>query len=137
MTEEVPGRRQRVVKRVLTELFLPTITFGIWVGFATGDWPAALVTGLAISSGILVPYLLDQRFVHPRLEAVSPDWLRLGLEITLLLLEHVLGAVAALLVCRRLFGFQIVPRATWLGVAAAEVDLSRAQARALRKILGW
>ena len=118
MTEQVSGRRQRAVKRVLTELVLPAIAFAVWVAFATGDWPAALVTGLAISSGILVPYLLDQRFIHPRLEAVSPDWLRLGLEMTFLLLEHVLGAVAALLVCRRLFGFQIVPSAAWLGVAA-------------------
>ena len=118
MTERVQTRRQGAIKRILAELVLPALAFAVWVGFVTGDLPAALVTGLAISSGILVPYSLDQRFVRPRLETVSPDWLRLGLEMTLLLVEHVVGAVAALLVCGRIFGFQIVPSAAWLGVAA-------------------
>ena len=38
--------------------------------------------------------------------------------MTLLLLDHVVGAVAALLVCSRLFGFEVVPSAAWLAVAA-------------------
>jgi LytS/YehU family sensor histidine kinase len=44
--------------------------------------------------------------------------MRLGLEMTFLLLDHVVGAVAALLVCSRIFGFEVVPSAAWLTVAA-------------------
>jgi signal transduction histidine kinase len=107
--------------RTLAELALPALAFAFGVGFATGNWPASLATGLAISSGILVLYWLDQRFIHPRLETLSPDWLRLGLEMTVLLLDHVVAAVAVLLFCSRIFGFEVVPSAAWLTVAAMVV----------------
>jgi two-component system LytT family sensor kinase len=55
------------------------------------------------------------------LQTLSPDWLRLGLEMTVLLLDHVVGAVAALLLCSRVFGFEVVPSAAWLTVAAMVV----------------
>ena len=38
--------------------------------------------------------------------------------MTFLLLDHVVGAVGALLVCSRIFGFEVVPSAAWLSVAA-------------------
>jgi two-component system LytT family sensor kinase len=104
--------------RMLAELGLPALAFTLGVGFATGNWPASFVTGLAISSAIAALSWLDQRFVHPRLEKVSPDWMRLGLEMTALLLDHVVGAVVALLVCSRIFGFEVVPSAAWLATAA-------------------
>ena len=118
MTEQTQGGRRQAIVRVLAELGLPALAFTLGVGFATGNWPASFATGLAISSAIAGLYWLDQRFVHPRLEKVSPDWLRLGLEMTFLLLDHVVGAVAALLVCSRIFGFEVVPSAAWLAVAA-------------------
>jgi LytS/YehU family sensor histidine kinase len=34
-----------------------------------------------------------------------------------LLLEHLLGALVAVLVCSRLFGFQVVPSAAWVAIA--------------------
>ena len=60
-------------------------------------------------------------FLHPHLEKVSPDWLRLGLDMTLLSLDHIVGAVVALLVCSRIFGFKVVPSAAWIAVAAMVV----------------
>jgi sensor histidine kinase YesM len=106
---------------MLAELGLPALAFTVGVGFATGNWPASFVTGLAISSAIFALYWLDQRFVHPRLEKLAPDWLHLGLEMTFLLLDHVVGAVLALLVSSRIFGFEVVPSAAWLTVAAMVV----------------
>jgi two-component system LytT family sensor kinase len=121
VSEQSRGGRERVLRRVLAELSLPALAFALGVGFATGNWPAALATGLAISGAILVLYWLDQRLIRPRLEKTSPDWLRLGLEMTFLLLDHVVGAVVALLVFSRIFGFAVVPNAAWLGVAAMVV----------------
>jgi LytS/YehU family sensor histidine kinase len=80
-----------------------------------------VVTGLAVSGAIAGLYRLDRRFLHPRLEKLSWDWAHLGLEMTFLLLEHVLGALAAILVCSRLFGFRVVPSAAWIAVAGIVV----------------
>jgi signal transduction histidine kinase len=99
------------------ELILPAIVFGLSVGFATQDYPASFITGLAISGTIYVLYQLDRTFLRPRLEDVPRDWLKVGLEMTFSLLEHVVGAVLALLVSRRIFGFQIVPSAAWMTLA--------------------
>jgi sensor histidine kinase YesM len=118
VTEQAQGGRKGAIGRVLAELGLPALAFALGVGFATGNWPASFATGLVISSAIFALYWLDQRLIQPRLERVSPDWLRLGLEMTFLLLDHVVGAVAALLVCSRFFGYEVVPSAAWLIVAA-------------------
>jgi two-component system LytT family sensor kinase len=118
MTEQFRSGRRQAIMRALAELSLPALAFTFGVGLATGSWPASFVTGLAISSAIAALYWLDQRFVHPRLEKLSRDWLHLGLEMTLLLLDHIVGAVAALLVCSHIFGFEVVPSAAWLAVAA-------------------
>ena len=93
MTERAGDRRRQVIRRTLAELVLPALAFAAGVGFATGNWPASLATGLVISSAILVFYWLDQRFLHPHLEKLSLDWLHLGLEMTILLLDHVLNGI--------------------------------------------
>ena len=103
------GTRQ-TVKCILTEVGLPALAFTVGVGLATGEWLASALTGLAMGGAISCLYRLERRFLSPRLERVSPDWLRLGLDMTLLLFDHVAGAVVALLLCRRLFGFAVVPR---------------------------
>jgi signal transduction histidine kinase len=121
MTGQSDDRHRQAIRRALAELALPALAFTVGVGVATGKWLASLVTGLAISAAIFALHWLDQRFVHPRLEMVSPDWLRLGLEMTVLLLDHVVGAVGALLMCSRLFDFAVVPSAAWLTVAAMVV----------------
>jgi signal transduction histidine kinase len=121
MTEQAQAGRRQAIVRSLVELSLPALAFTLGVGLATGNWPASFATGLAISSAIFALHWLDQRFLRPRLEEVSPDWLRLGLEMSLLLLDHVVGAVVTLLVCSRLFGFEVVPSAAWLTVAAMAI----------------
>jgi signal transduction histidine kinase len=121
MKERSQDRRQQAVTRALVELSLPTLAFALGVGLATRNWPASLATGLSISFAIFALYWLDQRFIHPRLEKLSQDWLHLGLEMTVLLLDHVVGAVVATLVCSHLFGFEVVPSAAWLAVAAMVV----------------
>ena len=114
------GTRQ-TVKCILTEVGLPALAFTVGVGLATGEWLASALTGLAMGGAISCLYRLERRFLSPRLERVSPDWLRLGLDMTLLLFDHVAGAVVALLLCRRLFGFAVVPSAAWIVVAAMVV----------------
>jgi signal transduction histidine kinase len=121
MTEEARAGHSQPLVRALLELGLPALAFTLGVGLATGDWPASLATGLAISTAIFALYGLDQRFLRPRLGGVSPDWLRLGLEMSLLLLDHVVGAVVTLLACSHLFGFEVIPDAAWIAVAAMVV----------------
>jgi sensor histidine kinase YesM len=99
------------------EIVLPAIGFGLTVGFATQDYLASLITGVAISGTIFILYRLDRAFLRPRLGAVTRDWLKIGLEMTFSLLEHVLGALLALLLCSRLFSFRVVPSVAWIGLA--------------------
>ena len=117
MTESKANEDSHTMRRTLAELFLPALAFGVSVGFATGKWPASLTSGAAVSAAIYGLHWLNQRFIHPHLEVLSRDWLHLGLEMTLSLLEHVLGALAAMLVCSRLFGFQVMPFVAWAPVA--------------------
>ena len=121
MTPQRHSSQRQATVRTLAELVLPALAFTFAIGLATGKWPASFATGLAISSAILALCWLDQTFVHPHLEKLSPDWLHLGLEMTVLLLDHVVGAVAALVLCSRVFGFEVVPSAAWLTVAAMVV----------------
>jgi signal transduction histidine kinase len=118
MTEQTQAGSRQTIRCALAEVGLPALAFALGVGFATGKWPASFATGLAISGTITGLYWLDRRFLRHRLEKASPDWLRLGLEMTSLLFDHLAGAVGALLVCSRLFGFEVVPSAAWLTVAA-------------------
>jgi signal transduction histidine kinase len=118
VTEQTQAGRRKSIMRTLAELGLPALAFTFGIGFATRKWTASFATGLVISSAIAGLYWLDQRFVEPHLEELSRDWLRLGLEMTCLLLDHLVGAVVALLVCSRIFGFEVVPSAAWLAVAA-------------------
>jgi signal transduction histidine kinase len=121
MSAQTDGRRGRPVVRILTEFGLPALVFALGVGVATGDWLASAATGLLGSGAIGSLYALDRRIVHPRLEKLPWDWAHLGLEMTFVLLEHVLGALAAILACSRLFGFQVVPSAAWMTVAGIVV----------------
>jgi signal transduction histidine kinase len=121
MTEQTESRRGRAIVRTLMEIGLPAIGFALSVGFATRNWPASLVTGLAISGSIHILYLLDQAFLHPRLEKLSRDWVHLGLEMTFSLLEHAMGALLALLVCTRIFGFDVAVTAAWIALAGMVV----------------
>ena len=116
MAEQTLEGRARDIGRIFVEVLLPAVGFGLSVGFATKDYPASCLTGLLISGAILVFYRLDRAFVRPHVEIVRRDWLKVGLEMTFSLLEHLLGAALALFVSSRLFGFRIVPSAAWLAL---------------------
>jgi len=115
MTEQKASERT-IVRTLLVEILLPALGFGLGVGFATRNYPVSLITGLAISNSIYVLYRLDRAFLHPWLERLSQDWLHLGLEMTFSLLEHVLGALLALFVCSRIFGFAVEVTAAWVAL---------------------
>jgi hypothetical protein len=121
MTQEPEGGHRYAIQRALAELLLPALAFGVGVGLATGEWPASFATGAAVSAAIYGLHWMNQRFIHPHLEALSRDWLHLGLEMTLGLFEHVVGALAAMLVCSRLFRFQVMLSMAWTPVAAMVV----------------
>jgi two-component sensor histidine kinase len=121
MSEEAHRERGRRVARTLTGFGLPALVFALGVGLATQDWLASLVTGLAVSGAITGLYALDRKVLHPRLEKLPWDWAHLGLEMTFLLLEHLLGALLAVLACSRLFSFQTVPPAAWATVAGIAI----------------
>jgi len=114
--QKASGRGSAIVRTLLMDILLPAVGFGMGVGFATGDYPVSMTTGLVISSSIHVLYKLDQAFLHPRLEKLHPDWLQLGLEMTFSLFEHILGALLALFVCSRIFGFALMPSAAWIAL---------------------
>lgn len=116
MAGPTPAACWRIVKRISLEILLPAVGFAAGVGFATENLPAAIVTGLAISGAIYLLYRLDLALLRPHLQKVPRDWLRLGLEMTASLLEHGVGAVLAVLVCSRLFGFVLVPTAAWMAL---------------------
>lgn len=121
MTGQSRGGRAHRFARGLAEFCLPIIVFTVGVGLATGHWPASAATGLAISSAIGGLQWLDHRVLHPSLVRLSRDWVRLGLEMTFSLLDHVVGALLALFLCSRLFGFEAVPAVSWLPIAAMVV----------------
>lgn len=121
MTQERERGHAHAIRRALMEIFLPAIGFGLGVGLATRQLLVSFVTGLAISGTIYVLYRLDRAFLHPRLEKLSRDWVHLSLELTFLLVEHILGGLLALLACSRLFGLRVVPSAAWMALAGMVV----------------
>ena len=54
MTEQTENKHRHAIVRTLTEIALPAAGFTLSVGFATRNWLASGVTGLAISSAIYV-----------------------------------------------------------------------------------
>jgi two-component system LytT family sensor kinase len=112
MTEREAGRS--AILRLLLELFLPAIGFALGALYATQSLLDSLITGLVVSATIYALYRLGGTFIHPRLKKISPDWLQLGLEMVLLLLEHIGGMLLALLLCSWLLGFEITPSTAWI-----------------------
>ena len=118
MAKRKASGRRRVIINHLLGIVLSGLLFGWSVGYATGRYLdlTSLVTGLAMTSTIEAAYLLDRVFLQPRLKNLPHDWLQLGLEITFSLLEHFLGALLALFVCSRVFGFVVKATTAWMVV---------------------
>ena len=116
MPGQTANEHRHGIAQVLTEVVLPAIGSILCVWYAIRDWPASLVTGLAISSTLSALYRLDRSFIHPHLENLSRDWMHLGLEMTFSLLEHILGALLALLVCSRILNFTVEITTAWIAL---------------------
>ena len=112
------GNRRRIppaVKRVIG--FLAPALMATWgIYWATGRFWASLTTGLVMSAGMEVAYRLDRLVIAPRLQSISHEWFRFGLETTLSLAEHIVPAILALLACSRIFGITAEASVAWVVV---------------------
>ena len=93
----------------------PFIGSTLAIAYATGRWDLSVfVTGLAITGSLALFARLERVFIQPRLEQISRDWLRLETELFISLAGHILGTLLALLICGRIFGFQVEPVTSWM-----------------------
>ncbi|MBN1874597.1 MAG: histidine kinase [Anaerolineae bacterium] len=121
MAEQKTSKCRQTVVSHLVWTVISGLVFGVSVALATRRCLISLVTGLVMSSAIEVTYLLDNTFLRPRLEYLTYDWLRFGLEILSALLGHVGGAGLALFVCSWVFHFSIWDSAVWWAVVGMVV----------------
>jgi len=93
----------------------PFIGSTLTIAYATGRRDLSVfVTGLAITGSLALFARLERVFIQPRLEQISRDWLRLETELFISLAGHILGTLLALLICGRIFGFQVEPITSWM-----------------------
>jgi two-component system LytT family sensor kinase len=112
------GRAQTILHLIV----LPAVGSSLAVAYATGRYDlSAVATGLTITGVLALFWQLDRVFVKPWLKRLPQDWLRLGLEMTLSVFEHIMGAFLALLVCGRIFGFVIEATSAWIVVGGIVV----------------
>ncbi|MGD9099729.1 MAG: histidine kinase [Anaerolineae bacterium] len=114
MTEQNAGGR---VHKIVYLYLLPAVGFTITVAYATGRYDLSTVaTGTAMSGALALLWELDRALIQPRLKRLERDWLQLGLEMAFSVLEHVLGALLALLVCGRVFDFSVEALTAWMAL---------------------
>jgi len=100
-----------LIHTVITPLFGSTLA----VACATGRWDLrALGTGLLITGTLALVWKLDRMFIHPHLKRIQRDWLRMEMEMFISVVEHLLGALLALVAGGTIFGFTVEPQASWL-----------------------
>jgi sensor histidine kinase YesM len=114
MTEQNAGGR---VHTMVYFYLLPAAGFTITVAYATGRYDLSTVaTGVAMAGMLALLWELDRALIQPRLKRLARDWLQLGLEMAFSLLEHILGALLALLVCGRVFDFTVEALTAWMAL---------------------
>jgi signal transduction histidine kinase len=97
------------------QVVAPLVGSSIAVAYATGRWDLSAVgTGLAITATLALFWKLDRALIHPRLQRIPRDWLRLETELFVSVLGHLLGALLALVLCGAVFDFEVAPTASWL-----------------------
>ena len=93
---------------------LPLAGFSLGVAFATKRYDlSALATGLTMTGILALVWQLHRVFIEPWVKRLSRDWVRLGLDMTLSLFDHILGALLALWLSSRIFGFSVGPTMSW------------------------
>ena len=108
-------KRNRLYRALVHQVFSPLIGSAVAVAYATGRWDLSAVgTGLAMTGTLALFAWLDRIFIHPHLERIPQDWLRLEMDMFISVAEHLLGALLALVACGRIFGFEVAPTTSWL-----------------------
>jgi len=119
VTQREPGRGEQRGEWRWGAFFhvfaLPAVgsTVAVAVGIRRWEWSAP-VTGLAITATLYLFWQLHCQLLEPLLKRLRHDWLRLGLQMTLSVLEHVAGAGLALFLCSRAFGYRVEATAGWV-----------------------
>lgn len=102
-------------KLLLHDIVTPFLGSTLAVAYATGRWDLSAVgTGLAITGTLALFWKLDRTFIYPHIKRIPQDWLRMETEMFASVAGHLLGALLALVVCGYIFGFEVMPQASWL-----------------------
>jgi two-component system LytT family sensor kinase len=115
-SEQLAGQKRDNLARILShQVIFPFVGSAIAAAYATGRWDLSAVgTGLAITGTLALFWRLDRAFIHPRLQRIPQDWLRIEMEIFVSLAGHLLGALLALVACGYIFSFEVAPTASWM-----------------------
>jgi len=113
--QSIRPQKDPICKTIVHNIATPFIGSTLAIAYATGRWDLSVfVTGLAITGSLALFARLERVFIQPRLEQISRDWLRLETELFISLAGHILGTLLALLICGRIFGFQVEPVTSWM-----------------------
>jgi hypothetical protein len=105
-------------------VLLPALPIGLGVGYASGLYPEAMTTALAISGTTYLLFRLDMAFIHPLFRGLPPNR-AVAMEIVTGLIEFALGTWLAFAVCNWLFGRPFeAPEVWWLlGGSVASITI--------------
>jgi len=107
-------RRNALGRTLVHNVLTPLVGSTAAVAYATRRWDLSVLgTGLAITGTLALVWKLDRTFIHPRLERISRDWLRVETELFVSVIEHLLAALLALVACGYIFGFEVEPTTSW------------------------
>jgi signal transduction histidine kinase len=116
--DEGSGADDSVARVIVHQALMPLVGATIGVAVGTGRWDLSAVgTGLAVTGALALFAAVDRAFLEPRVQRIGLDWLRLETEMVVSVVGHVAGALLALLVCGRLFGFRVELKTSWLLLA--------------------
>jgi len=105
----------RTCKTFMHNVVTPLVGSTVGVAYTTGRWDlSAVATGLAITGTLALFWRLDRAYIYPRLQRIPQDWLRMEMEMFFSVVEHLLGALLALVACGYIFGFRVEPTTSWL-----------------------
>lgn len=110
--------RDRLARTIVHQVLTPLIGATVGVAYATRRWDLSAVgAGLAVTGVLALVWMMDRKLVQPHLERIPQDWLRFETEMFVSLAGHVLGALLALGISGRLFGFSFELSMAWLPTA--------------------
>ena len=116
MTEVRQGWNRKGVLRYILFILLMTTLFGFFFGQQMGTYLVSFGISATISLTLMIIFVLDYRFLHPRLLHLDRDR-RLILEISFAVIETILGGLLAFWLSSRLLGFPLNSMSLWPSIA--------------------